>query len=308
MEETTTVQPLTVEIVEEQSTIPAERTPKCTREFFLRPPDWRYNSAVAYLQDEHDGKNPVAPTDPIVQYTIRVLRACRNEDTRLYLDIVWPRVIEVFRLGTVARRTAITAEIEACIIHGKTPYEMANISSYIDPIIYDLYSKIFFDLSGITAIHAWINDFLFEPEKHQSNNILLRTRLLSYFGDLDGGIKSAITGMPCDATVKLQKQIASTERQKKVFDYMTKVTHMPNDMYVELMEAAVKSMTERDFQEHMRDRDDEGSSSLSELAANLEQGIRAFSQQEVAQASGSGFEFSNQYTPIILRKDTQDGK
>jgi hypothetical protein len=82
---------------------------------------------------------------------------------------------------------------------------------------------------------------------------------------------------------------------------------MDNETYVAIMEAAVKSMSDRDFQEKMRDRDDAGSGSLEELAEGLEQGIKAFSQTDIANSSKLGLDFDNQYTTVILRKDQDNG-
>lgn len=295
-----------VEVLEEQKAIPAEKTPSCTREFFLRPPDWRYQAAMKYLQDERQGVTPVIPTDPYVQYTIRILRSFNNPHARLFLDVLAYDVVNVIILGVFSRNSAITADIENHIINGETTKDIVNCNYYVKASIFDLYSKIFFDLSGITAVHAWINDFLMEPERHNSNTSLLRSRLLSYYGGIDKGGAASITGKVSDDTLAMMKQISSNEQQKRIFEYVTKVTNMSNEDYIAIMESAVKSMTEKDFQEHMRDRDEAGSSSLSEMAEHLEEGIRAYSQKELETFNENGLDFVNQYTPVIIRKDTTD--
>ena len=179
---------------------------------------------------------------------------------------------------------------------------------YIKPSVYELYSKIFCDLSGITAVHSWIHDFLIEPERYNSNTTLLKARLLAYYGGAKPGNCAIVVGPGDVDTQKLMKQIASNEQQKRIFEYIVRATDMSEEDYITVMESAVKSMTEKDFQEKMRDRDDAGSSSLEELATNLEQGIRAYSQKELETINQSGFDFVNQYTPVILRKDQDDGK
>ena len=78
---------------------------------------------------------------------------------------------------------------------------------------------------------------------------------------------------------------------------------MDPDTYATLMEAAVKSLSEHEFQEHMRDREDAGSSSLEELAEGIEEGVRAYSQQELEQPSEDGLDFSNKYTQVIIDKE-----
>ena len=296
-------------VVDDIEVLPAKRAPKCTRELFLRAPDWRYQEAAAYLRTVGAKETAPIPSDPFVQYAIRVMRAHRNKGAQVYLIQLWPDVESAIKLGTTLKRSAIVAEIEANIIHGRDAKYMYEHGFYVPAPVYALYEKLFFDLSGITAVHAWVNDFLLEPERHQTNSILLRSRLLAYYSTLESSANSAVTGMPMEAeTTTLLKEMASTERQKKVFDYMVKATNMDLETYATVMEAAVKSMTERDFQEHMRDRDDVGSSSLEELAQNLESGIRAYSQQELAQIDMSGLDVNNKYVAAVLRKDTDDGK
>lgn len=296
-----------VDVVIDDIAAPADKTPSCTREQLLRAPDWRYQAAISYLQEEKAGRTAVIPTDIVVQFAIRVLRAYKKPENRLYVDSLWPDIAEVLRLGTTARRTAIVAEIESCIIAGRTVKDLIEEDFYVKPVVYELYSKLFFDLSGIVAIHSWFNDFLFSPEKYKDNTTLLRARLLAYYGGHKAGARSAVMGMSTDETEGLLKKIASSERQKKVFDYLTKAVNMDNETYVAIMEAAVKSMSDRDFQERMRDREDAGSSSLEELAEGLEQGIKAFSQTDIANSSKLGLDFDNQYTTVILRKDQDNG-
>ena len=105
----------TVEVVDDY-TVPAERTPSCTREFFLRPPDWRYQSAVQYLKDEQQGVTPTIPTDPLVQYAIRILRAFRSPGPRVFLEYLAPDAVTAVMLGVYKKRSAIVADIEGCLI------------------------------------------------------------------------------------------------------------------------------------------------------------------------------------------------
>jgi hypothetical protein len=278
---------------------PCEKTPVCTREFFLRPPDWRFQQAIKYLDTERNHEIPVIPTDPLVQFLIRILRAERSPHNKEYVMTLWPDICAAIHLGTNGRHSAITAELESYIIAGKED-EYPICKSLVE-----IYKKVFFDLSGITAIHSWMHDFLIAPEQYASNSILLRARMLSYYGVLVGS--DIFMGALNSDVSKLMKSLGDSERQRRLFDYMSKITKIDNTNYMLLMEAAVKSMTERDFQEHMKDRDEAGSSSLEELAEHLEQGIRAFSQQEIEKVSETGLDFVNQYTAAILREDKENG-
>ena len=75
-----------VDVVIDDSNAPADKTPSCTREQLLRAPDWRYQAAISYLQEEKAGRTAVIPTDIVVQFAIRVLRAYKNPENRLYVQ------------------------------------------------------------------------------------------------------------------------------------------------------------------------------------------------------------------------------
>jgi hypothetical protein len=296
------------EVVLQEEVIPADRPPMNTREVFLNPPDWRYQQAATYLDDERAGKTPTIPADPIVQLVIRALRAYRRVPNRLYMDALWNTTEEVIRLGTTMRQSAIVAEMEAHLIAGHSPESLKEWACHIPTKLYEMYGKIFFDLSGITAVNAWIHDFLIEPERTNKNQMLLRARLLAYHNSAAAGALSAVMGADNSEGIALLKQIGSNERQKDLFDYMVKHTKMPQETYVMLMETALKSMTERDFQEHMRDRDEAGSGSLEEIAVGIEKGVRHYTNKEIADVDEQGYDPTNQYTRFLTHKETADGE
>lgn len=296
------------ELVEAQDIIQAERPPEMSREVFLSPPDWRYLAAVQYLDDERCGKTPPIPEDPMVLFTIRALRAYRKIPNRIVMDTLWKDVSETLRLGITMRHSAIVAEMEAHLISGhpaNTLYK--DYGCCIPPRMYELYSKIFFDLTGITAVHSWIHTFLFSPERYLNDQTLLRARVMAYYADADKGAKTAVFGALDTASAAFLKKIGMNQRQKDLFDYMVKKTRLPIEIYATTMETALKSMTERDFQEHMRDRDEAGSESLETLAKGIEAGIRAFSQIELNSVNQSGADFTNQFTETLTKKDQSDG-
>ena len=194
------------------------------------------------------------------------------------------------------------------LIAGHAPKDLMSIYSCPIPAkVYTLYSNIFFDLSGITAVNAWIHDFLFEPERYTKNQTLLRARLLSYYKDAALGAGIAVMGTADRSATELLKKIGANERQKSLFDYMVKHTKIPQETYVMLMETALKNMTERDFQEHMREREETGSGSLEELAIGIEEGMRSYNQKELAEADPNGIDFTNQYTKHLVHKEMANG-
>lgn len=289
---------------------PADLRAPCTRDVFRRPPDWRCQEACQYLSEERNRETPTIPTDIIVQYAIRALRAYAphmsggskkflEKHVKKYVMNLWPVMDEVLYYGVYARRSSVSAELDTCIIKG-FDYKTARIAGCpLCRASYDLYQALFFDLSGVRAVHAWINDFLFEPEKYTENTTLLRSRLLAYYGASTTGIGASVTGTLTEQDEAVMRRIVKNERQKKLFDYIVKTTNLDAVTYAEIMEAAVKSMSEHDFQEHMKDREDAGSESLEDLAVDMEKGIRAFSQHELEACDKTGLDFINQYTQAL---------
>lgn len=294
---------------------PAALAPRCTRDSLLKPPDWRYQAASQYLADLRAGVSPVIPADPVVQLLIRGLRGLSGSPGKgaragmpeRYLRKCWPVMFETLAYGMFSRRSAVAAMLDTCLIKGWTHEEAQMAGCPVGAEVYELYGKAFFDLSGVRAVHCWIQDFLFEPERYSENTSLLRARLLAYFGDGGSGVSTAVSGMLSAAESDAMKRLIANERQKKLFDYVVKKTNLPPDVYAGIMETAIKSMTEHDFQERMKDREDAGSSSMEELAVGMEEGIRAYSQHDHQPYEDVGLDFVNQYTRTLTRS-VDDGK
>ena len=206
----------TAELIELEELVQAERPPENTREVFLNPPDWRYITACEYLEEERCGRTPTVPTDPMVLFTIRALRAYRNPTNRALMFTLWNDVAEVLRLGISYRKSAIVAEIESHLIAGHTAENLKEMHAcHIPPMLYELYNKIFFDLSGITAVHSWIHTFLFAPERHSSDQTLLRARLLAYYASADKGVNTAVFGSPDASAAERAARKVRTDASEK---------------------------------------------------------------------------------------------
>lgn len=297
-----------VDLTMDGAPAPSTLEPLCTRERLVRPPDWRYQAARQYLKDEREERSPVVPDDAVVQYAIRALRAnSRGAANRLFLFNLWPVMEEVMYYGITARKSALAAELDTCLIKGWTHEEALIAGCPVRKDVYDLYAKLFFDLSGVRALHSWVHDFLFEPERYGSNTNLMRAHILAYYGTGGAGRTMAVSGMLRDDENSLMKSLAKSERMKSLFDYVMRHTSVDPETYMNIMEAASKTMSDREFQERMRDRDDAGSGSLEELAEGMEEGIRAYSQHELANPDKSGLDFVNQFTQTIIGT-TDDGK
>lgn len=278
---------------------PAERKPCCTRSKVTRPPDWRYKEALNYAIRREQGGTATVPVDKIVVYVSRALYALRDRDKAECMRTLWPVLTEVLFLGTTAKHSSITAEMEACLIKGWSHDKAYEAGCPVCKQVYDLYAKVFFDLSGIVGNSSWINDYLIEPERHSMIKTNMRSRLLAYVCKGVDGMDAAITGFMSNSTREALSKLAQAEREKSVMDYMLGRSDMPKELVAGFMETAVKDMSAQRFQEHMKDREDLGATSLEDLAEGIERGVRAYSQHELETENGSGLDFVNQYTKTI---------
>jgi len=277
------------------------------RASLMLPPDWRWQAAMRYVREGREGTTPAIPNDPVVQYTARALKAWGSVSARDWMLATWPVMEEVLYYGTTARRSAVASEMEACLIRGWNHSQAEAAGMVLSRPVYDLFAKVFFDLTGMRAVHAWIDDFLFEPLRTQGGSRQLRSRLLAYHGGNGAGINTAVAGMLTAEEKGLLTTMMEGERAKRVFDYVMERTGLSRDTYATLMEGALKAMSEHEFQSRMRDRDEAGSGSLEELASNLEEGMRAYSQNELDRHDAAGLDFVNRYTAAILGRGT-DGE
>jgi len=286
----------------------SERIPNYGRDSFLRPPDWRYIEAQEYLREEKAGRMSPPPTDPAVQYLIRLLRGLANPDSRLAVLLKWRDAADVIHIGTAARESAFSQELEDYIIDGTDVEDVKQMvgGTWFTTAHYQMFRSFFFDLSDVCAVTSWISYHLLDNARNSKQGALLRNRLLAYCEGGNSALEASLPG--CNKNDdSLLRRYAHNVRQQKIFDYLTQKTHLPKELYASLMETAVKDMTTREFQERLKDKEAAGDSSLQELAGDLSEGVRRFSLDEQQAYDAFGLSYSNQYTSIILNKDSENG-
>ena len=250
---------------------PAERTPEFTRESFLRPPDWRWQEAKAFIEAELCDEFYTLPEDPVVHMAVRILR------------------------GVYSRFSLL--------IEGYSPKAASDTLKFISPLQYELYGKLFFDLSGVRAVSSWMEDFVLNPKLGKETKLILRSRWLSYYEGGKSGVESALTGKLSPGARKLLAVFTENERAKQVFDYMTSSIKLPAVEYATLMEQSIKSAQDRQLAMDLKEAEEkETPESLRQLAENIQEGIRHYTQAEKDGCSGgmgNGLDFNNKYINII---------
>lgn len=284
------------------SEVPALRIPQFKRDSFLQPPDWRYEEAYRYICEEKAGRQATASSDPAVQYLVRVLRAIENPYCREYLDNEWKATAEVVHIGTMAKDSAFARELEIHIINGDS-WEAINAGAtqpWFTKQHYELFKLFFFDLSDMRAVTAWMSYHLFEPASASRQSSLLRTRLLAYYNGESIALDNCHMGLSTSDGAEAIKRFATTERQKRLVDYILETTKLPLELYATIMESARKEADDRDMKERIQATEAAGDATLQDLAKNLAEGIRSFTTEELEEKDKFGLEFTNRFTHKIL--------
>lgn len=280
---------------------PAVARPECTRDSLLKAPDWRWQEAQAFVRDKRNSVPCTPSSDPLVQYAIRIIAAQDMQGTSRATASLWPCAYEAMALGQSS--SALASELDAYLIKGFDHSMAAMAGCPVSRDVYNLYAGLFMDLTGIRAIHSWMHDSLFAPAIRDSEHSTLRVRLIAYYGGGLSGVHSAVSGMLSGKDSDVMRVLMANERQKKLFDYVVRITKMPPELYAQLMEGALKDMSDKEFQERMRTLVTESDESLEALAHDMELGIRAYSQSELDTADTTGIDFSNRYTKDLVRRN-----
>lgn len=286
-----------------------DKQPSYQRDSFLRPPDWRYLEARDYLREEQAGRKGLPPKDAVVQFLIRLLRGLSNPSTRSVIQLKWRDAADIIHIGTAARESSFSQELENHIINGLSAKEAEQRMgcAWFTASHYNMFRDFFFDLSGICAITAWVNHHLFNPAIRNKQGDLLRNRLLAYCEGSDAAT-AALSPLYDSSHSDLLNLFARNARQKKIFDYLVQSTRLAPEIYAGMMETAYKDITTREFQERIKDKETAGESSLQELARDLSEGVRRFTLDEQQDYDQFGLAYANNYTSIILDKGNDNGK
>lgn len=105
--------------------------------------------------------------------------------------------------------------MDALTIGGYTRDTLYKATTRIDKDLFELYRVLFFDLTGITAMHSWINHFLFEPERYAGSPLSLRARLLAYYSSVQDGMDAASMQPLSRDAQDCMKRLMENERLKK---------------------------------------------------------------------------------------------
>lgn len=283
---------------------PFKRSPVFQRDSFLQPPDWRWQEAKQIVRAQLTGTNYTPSSDPVILYAARIQMACRNTDTRKFIQIKMPDAWQVLTLGTFDNSSHLRAQVEACLIYGLTPQKTSQKLKWLTPIQARLYSDLFCDLTGIQAISGWFQQMLLQPARVGKSMNLFRARALAHYHSLQAALHSLRFGNSGKSAKQAMDAMWRNCRNTQVFDYIAKELNVPIQVYTQMMQQAVKNRQDQAFM--LQQRQGGGQSQAIIDAANiLNSSIRGFSRSQIlltTQQQKAGVDFTTQYTQFIKHK------
>ena len=266
----------------------------------IKEPDWRYQEACIYIQESQNAKSAIStPADAIVQLLIRGIKGLLHlhkdctPSVRQFTKAAWPVVTKVLYLGTLAKNSITTNLLNACLMR-KLSYEQASKTGFpYERAVYMLYNKAFFDVENLLDYSCLKSDYLLDKNRLDSRSLCVR--LLTSLGTDTDGLNMGQGSLLSDSESHLIRKIMQSYRQKQIFKYVLEDKTLPAEIKANFMESAIKADEDRSFQLTLKEEETKGSESLEELAAHIEEGIRAFTQKEVQQVPADGSDSTNQY-------------
>ena len=286
---------------------PSDAVIRYGRDSFLRSPDWRYAEAVSYCALMKQGIQPPLPTDAKVLFAIRMIRGNSSPAVRAFTRAKYASSYDAFYLGSIHTTSPLRLEVESAIINAIPVPDIQKHIPWITPVQYAMYRDMFFDLEGVTAVIGWVNHFLFDSVSGEENRKVLRSRLLSYYKGHKESVDASGVGRLGTAGRSFLKMCTENEQAKKIYDYVSNITDMPLPIYAEFVGSLCKQSADRDFTMAMQ-KSEQDTGELKDLADNIEESVRGFTEAEINLPDTAGLEFSNKYTRMILEKEAAANK
>lgn len=247
-------------------------------------PRWRWSRAEEMLLADQDGEATEGPQDYYVYLAYRMGRLVSDPSGRKWARAKWPILWDVYTLGYHTTQLRISrASLEACLLAGLTPREVANKLTWLSPMHVKLYSKWFFDLDGVRNIQEWVDDYILEPYRKSSKDDCKPIALiLAFDGHLDDALAYLLTGRAPED--KLYKQLRANERNKYISNYIMKGPQLPVELAAPLVENAIKQEEELD-RAASKELSKAGVSLTEEDIAKLQAATEKYADSQAAQYS-----------------------
>lgn len=203
-------------------------------------PRWRWYRAEEMILADQRGESSEGPQDFYVHLAYRLGKFASHYHGKQWARAKWPVMWDVYQIGTDPKRYKTSrVAIEACLLSGLTPDETADKLLWTTPLHVSLYSKWFFDLSGIAKSPTWVEDYILAPYKksEKAENWVVALVLASQ-GLIEDALTYVLTGKAPDLSVL--KEFRKNERTKYTVNYIMKGINLPAELAAPIVENVIK--------------------------------------------------------------------
>lgn len=286
-------------IVEVEDTSPSSLPTVYSRESILLGPDWRWTTAQTEEFNERNSMVYIPSTDIYVLAARKLQRMMANRNTQLWFKAKWPEAHDIVYIGVDSKFNTMRTSLETAIIRymGDTE-KILNKVKWVTPSQLNLYMQLFFDISGVTAAHDWMEDHIFRPALKRRSSSAQIALLTAYYSK----VATDPTGrMRSKDECSVLHTLMDNNRLRKIAEYVLGDTKIPIEMYAGMMESAIKDL---DIKRSQTGADEKATELSTAITERLKDVTKRMEPQEVEDAinnNTSGIEFDNEMTYIRNR-------
>lgn len=226
----------------EEAIRPSERPREFIRSSIHLAPDWRWSRAIEENELENSGLRGAGTDDLYVSLAIRMQKLMSKRSSRTWVREKWGAAYDVYTIGVNRDESPLRSAIEAQLMEGAAEQDILSRLRWLTKEQLLLYRKWFFDLSGVQAVHEWMDHYVFRPKIAKGLHHEAVSLMFAYHGDMDSARDQMLTGRCGD--INVLREVTKNERLKKICGYIMTDAPVPMELYASLMESAIRQNVE----------------------------------------------------------------
>lgn len=266
---------------------PFKKSSEYSRSSFLRSPDWRWQEACKLAMADKENMTCLVQPEPIILFAARIQKAVKNPTARQFVRAKYPDAWQVIALGTMDNSSQMRAAVQACIIFGLDAEKISQKLKWLTPVQAQMYIDLFCDLSGIQGIAEWFEQMLLEPARQGRSMTLFRARALAHYHSLQAALHSLRFGNSGRSAKEAMEAMWRDAKNRQLFDYMAQNLNVPVQIYVPMMQQAIKTRQEHSFILQTKQENLQGQQNIvQQIATELDASIRTYTQKQIEASVG----------------------
>lgn len=229
----------------------------------------------------------------------KLQRMMATRNTQIWFKAKWGDAYDIVYIGVDPKYSTMRTALESAIIRhmGNDDKILAKVS-WIKPDQLKLYKSLFFDLSGVTAAHDWMEDHVFRPtQKRRSSNAQI-SLLSAYYSK----VATDPTGrMRSKDECSVLHTLMDNTRLRKVAEYVLGDTKIPLEMYAGMMESALRDIDIKRAQDGGDTKETQLSQSIMDRLKDMTKRMDPGEVEKATKDNISGVEIDNEMTYIRNR-------